>query len=136
MLVYVSSRERCQCITQADRSTGSPADLQRLTVDYVHARHSPDDRVSSRESHHDRDEVSGPLSTKGNSDDLQTRTVRDIHSEEHDEISGPLRDAVGVKNSNQKGNGTGKRVKRTFTEERTEETLATFSEQNVRARTV
>jgi len=99
---------------KADQYTGTPADLQRLTVEYVHARHSPDDRLGSRESHHERDEVSGPLSTKGHIDDLQTRTVQDIHSEEFDEVPG------------RKGKG-GKRLRRTVTKEET------ISEQHVKA---
>ncbi|KAJ7285055.1 hypothetical protein C8J57DRAFT_1290309 [Mycena rebaudengoi] len=41
---------------KADKSTGSPSDLQRTTVDYIQSRHSPD------EATYLRDEVSGPLS--------------------------------------------------------------------------
>lgn len=41
---------------------GSVDDMQRATVDYVHTRHSPDERVGHREAPYQRDEVSGPLS--------------------------------------------------------------------------
>lgn len=36
--------------------------MQRTTIDYVHTRHSPDERVGHREAAYQRDEVSGPLS--------------------------------------------------------------------------
>ncbi|KAJ7650146.1 hypothetical protein FB45DRAFT_887096 [Roridomyces roridus] len=42
---------------KADKDVSSPDMLQKSTVDYIHARHSPD------ESHLLRDEVDGPLSS-------------------------------------------------------------------------
>jgi len=38
--------------------------MQRRTVDYVHSRHAPDERLSGREAAYPRDEVHGPLSGK------------------------------------------------------------------------
>ncbi|KIJ66892.1 hypothetical protein HYDPIDRAFT_26307 [Hydnomerulius pinastri MD-312] len=46
---------------KADRSTASIHDMQRNTVDYIHARHSPDERLGPREASYVRDEVNGPL---------------------------------------------------------------------------
>ncbi|EIW83962.1 hypothetical protein CONPUDRAFT_163215 [Coniophora puteana RWD-64-598 SS2] len=46
---------------KADRSTLGPQDLQRTTVDYLQARHNPEERPSSREALYTHDEVSGPL---------------------------------------------------------------------------
>ncbi|KAJ6619804.1 hypothetical protein B0H10DRAFT_2025113, partial [Mycena sp. CBHHK59/15] len=41
---------------KADQATGSPSDLEKMTIDYIHSRHSPD------EAAYLRDEVNGPLS--------------------------------------------------------------------------
>jgi hypothetical protein len=47
---------------KADRSTGSTNDLQRQTVEYLHLRHSPEDRIDTTEASYSHDEVTGPLS--------------------------------------------------------------------------
>jgi hypothetical protein len=39
--------------------------MQRKTVEYVHTRHSPDERLGGREAAYQRDEVHGPLSGTG-----------------------------------------------------------------------
>lgn len=49
--------------SKADQyATGSVDEMQRNTVEYVHTRHSPDERLGGREATYQRDEVSGPLS--------------------------------------------------------------------------
>lgn len=52
-------------------------DLQRETVEYVHTRHSPEERISGRESAEKLDEVIGPLGGKV----LQKRTVKETKEE-------------------------------------------------------
>jgi len=47
---------------KADKATGTPEDLQKTTVEYIHSRHSPDGRVSPREATYETDSVLGPLS--------------------------------------------------------------------------
>ncbi|KAJ7928971.1 hypothetical protein B0H13DRAFT_2311247 [Mycena leptocephala] len=42
---------------KADKDTGTPADLQKTTVEYIQSRHSPD------EATYLRDQVDGPLSS-------------------------------------------------------------------------
>lgn len=51
--------------------------MQRATVDYVHTRHSPDERVGPREAAYLRDEVSGPLSGSGIS--TTTATTHEVN---------------------------------------------------------
>jgi len=51
-----------EAVIKADRSTGSTSDLQRQTVDYLHSRHSPEDRLDTTEASYSHDEVTGPLS--------------------------------------------------------------------------
>ncbi|KAH7912814.1 hypothetical protein BJ138DRAFT_732785 [Hygrophoropsis aurantiaca] len=46
---------------KADRSRSPVHDLQRQTVNYIHAKHSPDERLETREATYTHDEVSGPL---------------------------------------------------------------------------
>ncbi|KAG0700296.1 hypothetical protein DFH29DRAFT_642237 [Suillus ampliporus] len=46
---------------KADRSSVTINDLQRKTIDYINARHQPDERMDHREASYLRDEVSGPL---------------------------------------------------------------------------
>ncbi|CAK5268493.1 unnamed protein product [Mycena citricolor] len=48
---------------KADKSSGTPSDLQKTTIEYIHSRHSPD------EAHYAKDEVSGPLSGAQGSED-------------------------------------------------------------------
>jgi len=69
---------------------GSVDEMQRQTVDYVHSRHSPDERVAPREATYQRDEVSGPLSGKyevssenndGRRKTLKKKTVREETTE-------------------------------------------------------
>ncbi|KAG2752147.1 hypothetical protein P692DRAFT_20830369 [Suillus brevipes Sb2] len=48
---------------KADRSTVTINDLQRKTIDYIHARHQPDEPLNHREASYLRDEVTGPLGT-------------------------------------------------------------------------
>jgi hypothetical protein len=50
-------------VLQADRSTVTINDLQRKTIDYIHARHQPDEPLNHREASYLRDEVTGPLGT-------------------------------------------------------------------------
>jgi hypothetical protein len=47
---------------KADKSDGSPADLQASTVEHIQGRHNPDDRASARRTT-SADEVTGPLSS-------------------------------------------------------------------------
>nr|GAT60697.1 predicted protein [Mycena chlorophos] len=42
---------------KADKATGNPLDLQKATVEYIQARHSPDEAIYSH------DQVDGPLSS-------------------------------------------------------------------------
>ena len=52
----------CQpCVFQADQSKDTMATLVSKTVEYVQSRHSPEDRVGSREAQYERDSVEGPL---------------------------------------------------------------------------
>ena len=52
----------CQlCILQADQSKDTMATLVSKTVKYVQSRHSPEDRLGSREAPYERDSVEGPL---------------------------------------------------------------------------
>jgi hypothetical protein len=44
--------------------------MQRRTVEYVHARHAPDERLGGREASYQRDEVHGPLSGTYKSDEV------------------------------------------------------------------
>jgi len=46
---------------KADRSSVTINDLQRKTVNYIHARHQPEELMEHREAAYLRDEVSGPL---------------------------------------------------------------------------
>jgi hypothetical protein len=55
--------------------------------------------------------VSGPLSTKGRSGRPRYHTVHDIHSQERDEISGPLRRAAGMEDTNEEHMYTGRKRK-------------------------
>jgi len=48
-------------IFQADQSKEAMATLVSKTVEYVQSRHSPEDRVGSREAQYERDSVEGPL---------------------------------------------------------------------------
>ncbi|KAG1753361.1 hypothetical protein EDB19DRAFT_1668878 [Suillus lakei] len=48
---------------KADRSSTTINDLQRKTVDYVNARHQPDEQMDHREASYLKDEVTGPLGT-------------------------------------------------------------------------
>lgn len=47
--------------SQADQSKDQLATLVSKTVEYVQARHTPDERVGSREATYERDTVEGPL---------------------------------------------------------------------------
>ena len=52
-----------QYLLKADKHGSTSVDeMQRRTVDYIHTRHSPDDRIGGREATYQRDEVHGPLS--------------------------------------------------------------------------
>jgi len=97
-----------EAFIKADRSGGSPSELQRQTIEHVSSRHTPDEQVSRRESPYDRDEVAGPLSTSKGRDELQDQTVKEI-TEEREEISGPLSGAEG-----KEADGSAKHVRRTF----------------------
>ena len=57
--------------------------MQRKTVDYVHTRHSPDERLGGREAAYQRDEVDGPLSGKYKPDKMPAKTVKrkTVHEE-------------------------------------------------------
>jgi hypothetical protein len=57
-------------LVQADKSTGSIFDLQRKTVEYVSARHSPEDQ--SCEATYSHDSVLGPLRSAEGAEDLHT----------------------------------------------------------------
>ncbi|OJA17105.1 hypothetical protein AZE42_02610 [Rhizopogon vesiculosus] len=48
---------------KADRSSASINDLQRKTINYINARHQPEEVMDHREAAYLRDEVSGPLGT-------------------------------------------------------------------------
>ncbi|KAJ7227256.1 hypothetical protein GGX14DRAFT_418832 [Mycena pura] len=50
---------------KADKTTGSPDELQKTTIEYIQSRHSPD------EASYLRDEVNGPLSS-AQSDDRES----------------------------------------------------------------
>ncbi|KZP22732.1 hypothetical protein FIBSPDRAFT_1043329 [Athelia psychrophila] len=62
-------------------------DLQRETVEYVHTRHSPEERISGRESAEKLDEVIGPLGGKV----LQKRTVKETKEEVVEEDNQAIR---------------------------------------------
>jgi len=53
---------------KADQSTGTTDELQRRTVNYIHARHSPD------EAGYSHDSVQGPLSSAQGTEDTQAET--------------------------------------------------------------
>lgn len=46
---------------QADKSGDTTATLVTKTVEHIHARHSPEERLGSREAPYERDAVEGPL---------------------------------------------------------------------------
>jgi len=50
-----------EAYVKADQSKDSLATLASKTVEYVRSRHSPDERVGSREATYERDSVEGPL---------------------------------------------------------------------------
>ena len=52
------------CIFQADKSCDTVATLVTKTVERIHAQHSPEDRLGSREAPYERDSVEGPLGTE------------------------------------------------------------------------
>ncbi|KIM84102.1 hypothetical protein PILCRDRAFT_818404 [Piloderma croceum F 1598] len=84
---------------KADKyATGSVDEMQRKTVDYVHTRHSPDERLGGREATYQRDEVSGPLSGTAYTGDevpvnhgkvLKKKTVREETTEVLEEEGSP-----------------------------------------------
>lgn len=106
-LEYIpSSGQRSHAHLQADRSPGTPAELQETTIDYIHARHSPDDRVAPIRSMYKRDTVEGPLSQASGVEDTeghQELVKKTIHKQETTEIykqSTPSEDNVsGVYNA-------------------------------------
>lgn len=48
---------------KADRSSVTINDLQRKTIDYINAKHQPDEQMDHREASYLKDEVTGPLGT-------------------------------------------------------------------------
>ncbi|KAK7033180.1 hypothetical protein R3P38DRAFT_2921212 [Favolaschia claudopus] len=60
---------------KADKDTMSPLDLQKTTVDYIHARHSPD------EASYSHDSVNGPLSGAKSDEVLVRKTIHEEHEE-------------------------------------------------------
>jgi hypothetical protein len=60
---------------QADKATGSPADLQKTTVEYIQSRHSPDEATTLR------DQVDGPLSTAQSDEVLVRKTIHEETTE-------------------------------------------------------
>ncbi|KAJ7126921.1 hypothetical protein C8R44DRAFT_779904 [Mycena epipterygia] len=64
---------------KADKDTGSPSDLQKTTIEYIHSRHSPD------EASYSHDQVNGPLSgAKGDGQDSHPQVLvrKTVHEEE------------------------------------------------------
>lgn len=77
-------------VFQADKSTGSPEDLQRHTLKYINSRHSPD------EAGYSHDSVLGPLSSAHGTEDKQAESdayvvKKTVHKEETTEV---LQDAA------------------------------------------
>ncbi|CAA7267022.1 unnamed protein product [Cyclocybe aegerita] len=69
---------------KADKSTGSPAELQASTVELLRARRSEiegEDGTGSTTAFYARDEVSGPLSSVQGKEEV-TITKRRIHQED------------------------------------------------------
>jgi hypothetical protein len=66
--------------------------MQRKTVDYVHTRHSPDERLGGREAAYQRDEVDGPLSGKYKHDEIPAKTVK--RTTVHEETTEVLEEGV------------------------------------------
>ncbi|KAJ8521368.1 hypothetical protein ONZ45_g1943 [Pleurotus djamor] len=63
---------------KADRSDGTPADLQRSTIEYIHSRHSPDERAAPTNAFYSHDTVKGPLSgAQGVEEVKEQHTVHD-----------------------------------------------------------
>ncbi|KAJ7274329.1 hypothetical protein B0H12DRAFT_1088162 [Mycena haematopus] len=60
---------------KADKDTGSPGDLQKTTVEYIQARHSPD------EATYLRDQVDGPLSSAQSDEVLVRKTIHEEKTE-------------------------------------------------------
>ncbi|KAJ7455389.1 hypothetical protein B0H11DRAFT_2067896 [Mycena galericulata] len=64
---------------KADKDTSSPFDLQKMTVEYIQSRHSPDEATNLR------DEVNGPLSgakSENHESHPQVLVRKTIHEEE------------------------------------------------------
>lgn len=83
-----------EAFVKADKHANSSIDeMQRKTVDYVHTRHAPDERLSGREASYLRDEVDGPLAGKFKRDEvpenhgktLKKKTVREETTEVFEE---------------------------------------------------
>jgi hypothetical protein len=91
--------------SKADQyATGSVDEMQRKTVEYVHTRHSPDERLGGREATYQRDEVSGPLSGTYTGDEvpvnhgkvLKKKTVREETTEVLEEEGSPTASEANV----------------------------------------
>jgi len=66
---------------KADKGPESDVDLQARTVEYIRARHSPDDRVETTTATYAREEVVGPLSgAKGKEDPCTDANSFGAHS--------------------------------------------------------
>ncbi|KAF8627067.1 hypothetical protein AX17_006406 [Amanita inopinata Kibby_2008] len=73
---YLASESEAS--VKADRSPDSLDDMAEATVQYVRARHNPDERAESTEAGYARDEVTGPLSgAKGKEDPNDVDIVLD-----------------------------------------------------------
>ncbi|KAF7979128.1 hypothetical protein HWV62_43353 [Athelia sp. TMB] len=76
---HLASSSEAHVKADKHEHSGTVEDLQRETVDYVHTRHSPDERVGGARESSEADRVDGPLGVHGTV--LEKRTTKEVTEE-------------------------------------------------------